>query len=170
MAAALEAVADLHPGLDDRTRARVETAVWFHDAVYDPRAADNEERSARLAADGLSSAGVPAEDGTEVARLVRLTAAHSPPAGDPGAAALLDADLAVLGAEPSAYDAYRWAIRQEFGFVPEPEFARRRLGVLRTFLAAPSIYTGLRARRRLEASARANLAREVGELSALVGE
>lgn len=76
----------------------VRLAVWFHDAVYDPQAPDNEERSALLAIEALTGLGVPPERVDEVARLVRLTATHQVPRMTANGALLTDADLAILAA------------------------------------------------------------------------
>lgn len=40
--------------------AAVDWAVWFHDAVYDPRSDTNEADSAQLAGELLTAAGLPA--------------------------------------------------------------------------------------------------------------
>src|SRR5262249_6655943 len=92
----------------------VALAAWFHDAVYDPRAADNEERSAVLADAVCSTWGLPRETVDLVARLVRLTKSHDAPDDDVDGFVLLDADLAILGAPDDEYDRYARAIRQEY--------------------------------------------------------
>src|SRR4051812_13516289 len=63
----------------------VRLGAFFHDAVYaiPPGQVTNEEASARLSRRELSRAGLEQEDLNEVARLVRLTATHSPGQRDP---------------------------------------------------------------------------------------
>jgi predicted metal-dependent HD superfamily phosphohydrolase len=114
----------------------VALGAWFHDAVYDPRAKDNEERSAMLA-ERLLPAG-PRRD--EVARLVRLTAGHDPADDDANGAVLCDADLGVLAGPPERYAAYAAGVRQEYGFVPDADFRAGRAAVLRRLLAQPRLF------------------------------
>src|SRR5947209_2279991 len=60
----------------------VRLAAWFHDAVYDPRAADNEERSSDLAEHLLRPWPLPSGSLDRVRQLILLTRTHQPPAGD----------------------------------------------------------------------------------------
>lgn len=143
----------------------VRLAGWYHDAVYDPRAADNEERSARLAVDALTRLGTAPERVAEVARLVRLTAGHDPAPGDVNGALLCDADLAVLAGPVEGYDRYAAAIRDEYRHVPDAAFRAGRAAVLRHLLDLPSLYRTPGLRERWEAPARANLGRELEALS-----
>ena len=108
---------------------RVEAAIWFHDAIYDPRAGDNEALSAEWARRALSELGVPPTVADDIARLVELTR-HTDPAHDPSGRLLCDIDLAILGRAPAAFDTYDRHIREEYGWVSEPDFRRasRRAG------------------------------------------
>jgi len=72
-------------------------AVWFHDAIYDPRAADNEEQSAALAQHRLAPWVAPSVL-AETTRLIGLTKNHETTAVDHVGQVLLDADLAILAA------------------------------------------------------------------------
>ncbi len=145
----------------------VTLAVWFHDAVYDPRATDNEERSANLAAAELTALGIDAATVEKVSGLVRATAHLT---GDPRAGAqiriLLDADLAILGAAPTRYERYAADIRKEYAHVPDADFARGRLAILRRFLDRPAIYFDDRMD---EAAARENLTAECDRLAGHAG-
>ncbi|WP_316526855.1 HD domain-containing protein [Kitasatospora brasiliensis] len=142
----------------------VRLAAWFHDAVYRPDRTENEERSAALAVRALTAAGLPAERVTEVERLVLLTVDHDPAPGDRDGEVLCDADLAVLGGTPEAYAAYAAAVREEYGFVPEPDFRAGRTAVLRHLLALPALYRSPAARERFTGAARTNLTAELDTL------
>jgi predicted metal-dependent HD superfamily phosphohydrolase len=146
--------------------AAVALAAWYHDAVYDPRAAppDNEEASATLASHELASMGVPPDTVAEVGRLVRLTAGHQAEPGDHNGALLCDADLAILAADEAEYDAYAAAVRREYAQVPEDAYRAGRTAVLEHLLALPELYRLADLRAAWEARARANLRREITRL------
>lgn len=134
----------------------VELAVWFHDAIYDPRRGDNEEQSARLAAGQLRAAGVDDQLVARVAELIRLTN-HAQEGLTGDAAVLCDIDLAILGAAPERFGRYDAAIRREYEWVPEAIYRRERARLLAGFLARPRLYHTPFFSARLEKPARANL-------------
>jgi predicted metal-dependent HD superfamily phosphohydrolase len=137
----------------------VRLAAWLHDVIYESRAADNEERSAEYAERLCEQLSLP--EGRRVAVLIHQTKTHE--AGDdPDAQVLLDADLAILGASEADYRDYAQKIRQEYAWVPEPDYRQGRRRVLQTYLNRPRIFHFLN---RLEAPARRNLAVEIALLA-----
>jgi predicted metal-dependent HD superfamily phosphohydrolase len=142
-------------------------AAFYHDAVYDPRRADNEHVSAELARRDLTSLGWDDDRVRRVAQMIEATAHLDPDAAtvDSGdTALLLDADLAILGAEPAAYSAYVSGVRQEYAHVADAEWRTGRGRVLSEFLDGDTIFLTPAARDRWEAQARANLAAELASL------
>ena len=141
-------------------------AAWFHDAVYDPKASDNERRSADLAAASLRRRAADPELIAHVDTLIMASAAHVPADDDDLASAvLLDADLAILSAPTEVYDRYAAAIREEYAFVPDEAFRTGRRRVLESLAAQPTLYRTA-PMRAAEPQARANLARELRSLGA----
>jgi predicted metal-dependent HD superfamily phosphohydrolase len=136
-------------------------AAWFHDAVYDG-GADDEERSARLAGSELAGERL---DVATVVRLVRLTATHAPAPDDRDGALLCDADLAILAAPPARYAEYVAGVRRDHATVPEDVFRAGRAAVLRELLGRDPLFRTEHARRSWEARARANLAAELATLT-----
>jgi predicted metal-dependent HD superfamily phosphohydrolase len=148
---------------DGTDRDLVEAALWFHDAVYDSRSADNEARSADLARRALASLGVPDDTAGRVADLVLLTRHGESPSGAEGRL-LCDIDLAILGQPPDDFDRYDQAIRLEYAWVPGPVYRRERASVLRGLLAREPLYATPHFRERYERPARANLRRALARL------
>lgn len=163
----LTGLAEIQDMLD--SVAAVEIAVWYHDAVYDPRAGDNELKSAELAASDLAGK-VDERTLTGATAMIRATFGHQMP--DDGAAedlqdcaAFLDLDLAILGADADTFDTYDANIRREYHFVPDDLYRPARRAVLEGFLGRPRLYFTEYASSRLELAARTNLQRAIDRLA-----
>jgi predicted metal-dependent HD superfamily phosphohydrolase len=147
--------------------AAVQLAIWFHDAVYDTRAKDNEVRSGDLAVELLTPLGLPGELIAKVVELVRATA-HLPSTDaevDRNTEVMLDADLAILGAAEERYRRYASDIRMEYAWVPDAEYRKGRSAVLQLFLDRPRIYRHPLLIEEGEAQARANMKAELEQLA-----
>jgi predicted metal-dependent HD superfamily phosphohydrolase len=143
-------------------------AVLFHDAIYDPTRDDNEARSAQLL-EAVMKPHCLIADIHWAQELVMLTMRHTRPPHlrsrfmEDGAL-FMDMDLSILGADERSFDAYDAAIRKEYSFVPEADYRRRRAELLEQFLQRERIYFTDDYHKRLEAAARANLARAIAQL------
>jgi predicted metal-dependent HD superfamily phosphohydrolase len=142
----------------------VQLAIWFHDAVYDAKANDNEERSAALALELLRPLGVPETVLTSVSSMIRATAHTAAADVDADTAVLLDADLAILSAEERRYARYAADIRREYTWVDDTAYRAGRTKVLQAFLDRPRIYRTERMFAAAEGAARRNLAAEIERL------
>jgi predicted metal-dependent HD superfamily phosphohydrolase len=74
---------------------------------------------------------------------------------------MLDADLAILGANPIQYQAYAAAIRQEYAWVSDADYRVGRCRVLQAFLSQSQIYFTASVLEELDATARSNLKAEI---------
>jgi predicted metal-dependent HD superfamily phosphohydrolase len=147
-------------------RAVLTIAASAHDVVYDGHPGDDERRSASWAREWLTRAGVARAHVARVEELVLATMTHSASPDDLAAWVLLDADLAILGADPGAYDRYRAAVREEYAALDEAAWRAGRTAVMAGLLARDPLYGTGAARQRWEATARANIARELDSLMA----
>lgn len=137
----------------------VKLAAWLHDVIYNSRATDNEERSADYAERMCKNLSIP--NVHLVVALILKTKTHEA-GSDADAQVLLDADLAILGADDQSYRDYAKQIRQEYDWVTEPQFRSGRRQVLDRFLSRPRIFHFLT---HFETPARRNIAAEVARLA-----
>ena len=156
-------------GLSTRS-GEVAIALWFHDAIYDPRApqpGSNELNSAAWAARSLIRAGLASETAQRVHDLVMATQHDAPAALSSGADALLllDIDLSILGSPPERFERYDQDVRKEFAWVPGFRYRDQRAQVLQGFLDRPRLYHGEVAVALLEGQARTNLAAALSRLA-----
>jgi predicted metal-dependent HD superfamily phosphohydrolase len=143
--------------------AEIGIALWFHDAIYDPRRSDNEQRSADWARSAARTLGVAPEPAQRIHALVFSTRHAAEPVGL-DAQILADVDLAILGAPPARFDEYERQVREEYAWGPEPIFRAKRSEILRSFLARPHLYHTSLFQEQYESSARRTLRRSLERL------
>ena len=170
-----------HPG-------EVAIALWFHDAVYDPQASDNELNSAAWAARSFGAAGIDSDAAQRVFKLILATAHDGDESREAGANSavsanvsefgirsgdekaadsdlLLDIDLAILGSPPERFSSYEADVRQEYAWVPQTVYQEKRVALLQRFVDRPRLYRSAPAFEMFEAQARINLSEAVLRLS-----
>lgn len=139
-------------------------ALWFHDYVYDPHSARNEEASADVAAAALAEMGADEAVIARTRELILATRHQLPSEVDDETVLLISLDLLILAADAARYDAYTAEIRAEYAHVSDEDFRRGRGAFLRSFLERPQLFPHPAFASR-EAAARTNLARELKALT-----
>ena len=143
-----------------RHPAEFEAAIWFHDAIYDSRAKDNDLRSAPWAMQSLAEAGVASEIVERTGELI-LATKHDAIPESMHARLMIDIDLSILGRDPERFDRYDAAIRREYDWVPEEQYRIGRAAVLQPFIDRPELYSTAIFRDQFETAARENLMRAI---------
>jgi predicted metal-dependent HD superfamily phosphohydrolase len=148
----------LHAGREMRLDDVQTMAVWFHDAIYDPRSSTNEHDSATLAGARLRQAGWAEPDVERVQRIVLDTKGHLPTT--PGADAVLDLDLMSLALPWPEFRRNTDRIRAEYSHVADTEFAAGRRAFFAGMLQRERLFHTASGAR-WEHAARANIARAI---------
>ena len=114
--------------LEPVDRGSLELALWFHDAIYDTKASDNEDQSARWSRLALSV--LSPSDLNLIERLILVTKHDASPESE-DEKLLLDIDLSILGSSQTRFAEYEAQVRYEYGWVPEDAYRLGRSKILR---------------------------------------
>lgn len=159
----LKNAADFKNQIDDYDIFRL--AIWFHDAIYEPKSPTNEIESALLAVESLNELNFPQSKIEKVEKMILATQKHDASGLDADGKLFLDLDLGILSANRIVYYKYSKAIRAEYSFVPEDLYRAKRREILEAFLQREFIYYTEEWRGTHEWAARANIENEIKELS-----
>lgn len=150
-------------------------AAWFHDAVYEGAPGEDERRSEQLANTSLEplvTAGLLTGHELQMVRLlVHATATHElPESADLPAGYepadiqfFLDADMAILAAEPARYRRYLRGVRSEYSHFADEAFRTGRTTFLRSILERGRIFLSEEGLQLWEEPTQANLQAELSE-------
>lgn len=142
----------------------VELALWFHDAIYWPWLARNEEKSAEWAVGFLKKTGFEPTFCQLVNQHI-LDTRHQAIPGPGDAQWVIDIDLAILGQDELIYRQFEKDVRSEYRCVRWSPYVKGRSAVLQSFLDRPRIYNTPWFFERYESAARVNLRRAVEALA-----
>lgn len=149
---------------------KLEVAIWFHDAIYNPFSKMNVEESMRLFMNTSYDLrlGFDYTTNAEICKLILCTEKHE---RTPGSYNFLmqdlmcDIDLSILGKDPVHYREYQTGISLEYSHIPIRTYSEKRTKVLESFLQRDKIYKTDRFFNLYEEQARINLQNEINELN-----
>ncbi|MGR0303912.1 HD domain-containing protein [Acinetobacter beijerinckii] len=130
-------------------------ALWFHDAVYDPQAKDNELKSAELFEQYLAQ-DLPNDIVQKIKRWIVATQKHAS-TDELDLQFLLDIDLAILAASPERFAQYEQQIQQEYAWVDPDVYSIKRKEVLVHFYKTEPLYQTEYFQKNFEQRAKDNL-------------
>lgn len=133
----------------------VELSLWFHDAIYDPQAKDNEMKSAELFEKYMAQ-DLSVEIVEKIKRWIIATQKHEA-TNELDLQFLLDIDLAILAASPERFEEYEQQIQQEYAWVDPDVYSIKRKEVLAHFYQTESLYQTEYFQQNFEQRARKNL-------------
>lgn len=135
-------------------------ALYYHDMIYDPLRADNEERSAIIAGERMEQISVPGFIIRATAGCIMATRSHEV-SDNPDINYFTDADLSVLGQAPDIYKRYSNDIRKEYDIYPDVVYYPARKNVLLVFLQMGCIFKTDFFYKKYEEQARVNIKAEI---------
>lgn len=146
----------------------VELAIWYHDIIYDPRADDNERRSA----DYFRRHAGPSLEDALVRRVVQLIIAteHREVPDDPDEAFMVDIDLASFARPWRDFCSDSDRVRAEFPQMGDAEFTRGQARFLQSLLDREHFYATAFFQERYEAMARSNVSRRLASMLGVAGD
>lgn len=141
------------------------TAIWFHDAVYNPMSKTNEDDSIKLLNDFVDDVNLLNLDELKiVSEMIAATKNHlNHPRGNKLIDLFLDLDLSILGASSVRFNEYCDQIRQEYIFVDDKTYSVERKKILNHFLTYQSLFR-TEWGKKLSDSANQNLTKELEKL------
>ena len=137
-------------------------SLFYHDIIYNPMQAHNEEKSAALAEKRMQSLGVNKESIALSKAQILATKTHFYSLYT-DVNYFTDADLAILGSDWANYENYSQKVRKEYALTPIVIYRPARKKVLRHFLAMNKIYKTSYFYNKYEAQARLNIQRELDQ-------
>ena len=140
----------------------LELAIWYHDAVYDINADNNEELSAALAKDVMNGFSLPTNVVEKVGEIIIATK-HDETPTDYDTKLMLDIDISNIG-QADEFEKDNKLIREEYSSVSDNLFANGRSNILKSFLNRPNIYLTDFFQKKYEDSARKNIASSIKKL------
>lgn len=133
----------------------VALALWFHDAVYDAQAKDNELKSAELFEQYLAQ-DLSIDIVQKIKQWIVATQKHEA-TDELDLQFLLDIDLAILAASPERFAEYEQQIQQEYAWVDPDIYLIKRKQVLAHFYQTEPLYQTEYFQQSLEQRAKSNL-------------